>query len=169
MRAVAFPDALCFRQSQSAPYESDCGVCNSPSHPPYAFRPLNIVNPIHTSMFRGCTCKPPLALSEIIALHDTFACSCTNAAKFRRDSCAARGRRNTFDRRTKDRRIVRESIDSPVPHSRRTADPKCLNALPRWSDADCHCTRQQGTDEWKKAPRNWIFRLRGYLLRHERG
>lgn len=51
--------------------------------------PLNIVNPIHTSMSRGCTCKLPLVLSEIIALHDTFACSCTNAQSSG-DPCTAR-------------------------------------------------------------------------------
>ncbi|KYM75567.1 hypothetical protein ALC53_13995 [Atta colombica] len=82
----------------------------------------------------GCTCKPPLILSEIIALHDTFACSCTNAQSSG-DSSAARRPQLCLIAQRKIGRIVRESIDSLVSHSRRTADLKCLNALSQSSPA----------------------------------
>ncbi|KYN32898.1 hypothetical protein ALC56_12714 [Trachymyrmex septentrionalis] len=128
-------------------YESDCGALQltlflppSPLSPPSSSAPspssLNIVNLIHTSTSYGCiTCKPPLALSEIIALHDTFACSCTNAQSSG-DSCAARRPQLCLIAQRKIGRIVRESIGSLVSHSRRTADLKCLNALSQSSPAE---------------------------------
>lgn len=100
-------------------YESDCGACATRTPSPPSPSLLNIVNPIHTSTSRECMCKPPLALSEIIALHDTFACSCTNAQSSG-DSCAARGPQLCLIAARKTGGSFANPFYSLVLHSRRT-------------------------------------------------
>ncbi|KYN14870.1 hypothetical protein ALC57_12979 [Trachymyrmex cornetzi] len=72
---------------------------------------------------------------------------CTNAQSSG-DSCAARRPQLCLIAQRKIGRIVRESIDSLVSHSRRTADLKCLNALSQSSPASSSTLGRASRGRW---------------------